>query len=189
MEESSTGGKPQPVALNGVQESEERKAEPKQTETPGAVYFTEIKPIDPKSSSKLRAKPTDAKPAEDKSSVETKPGEAGKLVEMVSPASPAKLQKDKSKKFCNIVIPAALPDEEGVVSDRIRLGICAMNKKARSKPMANILSRLDPKLFRVVFFGDDVIVNQPVEDWPVCDVLIAFYSTGKDINHGCVVSL
>ncbi|GAX21470.1 inositol-hexakisphosphate/diphosphoinositol-pentakisphosphate 1-kinase [Fistulifera solaris] len=58
----------------------------------------------------------------------------------------------------------------------IRLGICAMDKKARSKPMAEILSRLDEDHFRVVFFGDDVILNKPVEEWPICDVLIAFFS-------------
>lgn len=58
----------------------------------------------------------------------------------------------------------------------IRLGICAMDKKARSKPMAEILSRLDEDHFRVVFFGDDIILNRPVEEWPICDVLIAFFS-------------
>ncbi|KAL7559057.1 hypothetical protein ACA910_018412 [Epithemia clementina (nom. ined.)] len=62
--------------------------------------------------------------------------------------------------------------------DRIRLGICAMAKKARSKPMAEILSRLDESLFCVVFFDDDLILNQPVEEWPICDVLIAFFSKG-----------
>ena len=66
--------------------------------------------------------------------------------------------------------------EDGSTSDRIRLGICAMDKKARSKPMAEILSRLDESLFHVIFFGDDVILNKPIEVWPVCDVLIAFYS-------------
>lgn len=58
----------------------------------------------------------------------------------------------------------------------IRLGICAMDKKARSKPMAEILSRLDEDHFRVVFFGDDIILNKSVEEWPICDVLIAFFS-------------
>jgi hypothetical protein len=53
--------------------------------------------------------------------------------------------------------------------DRIRLGICAMDKKARSKPMAEILSRLDESLFHVVFFGDELIKNSPIEEWPVCD--------------------
>lgn len=96
-------------------------------------------------------------------------------------SSPRKELKKKSK-TCNIFIPAATPDEPDCPSERIRLGICAMDKKARSKPMGEILSRLDEKLFRVVFFGDKMIQNEPVEDWPVCDVLIAFYSSGEDID-------
>jgi hypothetical protein len=95
------------------------------------------------------------------------------------------VQKEK-KKFSNIFIPAAQPDEQDRPSDRIRLGICAMDKKARSKPMAEILSRLDQSLFRVVFFGDDVILNQPIEEWPHCDVLVAFHSTGTyPTGHFC----
>ena len=66
--------------------------------------------------------------------------------------------------------------------DRIRLGICAMDKKARSKPMAEILSRLDETLFHVIFFGDDLILNQPIEEWPDCHVLIAFYSKGYPLQ-------
>jgi len=66
--------------------------------------------------------------------------------------------------------------------DRIRLGICAMDKKSRSKPMAEILSRLDEEVFHVIFFGDDLIVNKPVEEWPFCHVLIAFYSKGYPLD-------
>eukprot|EP00804_Cyclotella_cryptica_P009696 CCRYP_011232-RC/>CCRYP_011232-RC protein AED:0.07 eAED:0.07 QI:178/0.84/0.78/1/0.69/0.5/14/828/1553 len=65
---------------------------------------------------------------------------------------------------------------------RIRIGVCAMDKKARSKPMAEILSRLDPQTFEPVFFGDSVILKEPVENWPVCDVLIAFYSNGYPLD-------
>lgn len=65
---------------------------------------------------------------------------------------------------------------------KIRLGICAMDKKARSKPMAEILSRLDEEHFRVVFFGDHLILNDSVEDWPVCDALIAFFSNGYPLQ-------
>lgn len=89
----------------------------------------------------------------------------------------------KSKKVP--FIPAAKSDDElgeGCPPDRIRLGICAMDKKARSKPMAEILSRLDENTFRVVFFGDSVILEQPVEEWPLCDVLIAFHSTGYPLD-------
>lgn len=97
-------------------------------------------------------------------------------------SSPRKELKKKAK-TCNIFIPAATPDDPGSPSERIRLGICAMDKKARSKPMGEILSRLDEKLFRVVFFGDKIIQNEHVEDWPICDVLIAFYSAGEEISR------
>jgi hypothetical protein len=77
-------------------------------------------------------------------------------------------------------IPAAA--EDAPAGDRIRLGICAMDKKARSKPMAEILSRLDEDLFQVVFFGDNVILNEPIENWPVVDVVIAFFSKGYPLE-------
>lgn len=69
-----------------------------------------------------------------------------------------------------------------ISSSHIRLGICAMDKKARSKPMSEILSRLDSTLFNLVFFGDDVILNQSIDDWPEVDVLIAFYSSGYPLE-------
>ncbi|RLN94184.1 hypothetical protein BBJ28_00017518 [Nothophytophthora sp. Chile5] len=58
------------------------------------------------------------------------------------------------------------------------LGVCVMDRKARSAPMLEILGRLPAALFRVEFFGDDVILNAPVERWPRCDALIAFFSAG-----------
>ena len=32
--------------------------------------------------------------------------------------------------------------------------------------------------FKVVYFGNETLLNQPVEEWPLCEALIAFYSTG-----------
>ncbi|EGZ28436.1 hypothetical protein PHYSODRAFT_309294 [Phytophthora sojae] len=59
------------------------------------------------------------------------------------------------------------------------VGVCAMEKKTRSKPMREILRRLEKKRqFDVFVFDDDTILNRPVEAWPACDALISFYSTG-----------
>jgi len=96
---------------------------------------------------------------------------------------PGLATKSSSKKGSLPFIPAAASREDDErFTDRIRLGICAMDKKARSKPMAEILSRLNEDHFQVVFFGDDVILNKPIEDWPVCNVLIAFFSKGYPLE-------
>lgn len=79
-------------------------------------------------------------------------------------------------------INKSIIDTKSYQITRIRLGICAMDKKARSKPFAEILSRLEEKLFEIIFFGDDCILNKPVETWPMCDVLIAFFSKGYPID-------
>ena len=33
-----------------------------------------------------------------------------------------------------------------------------------------------PKIASATIFGNDVILEKPIEDWPVVEVLIAFYS-------------
>jgi inositol hexakisphosphate/diphosphoinositol-pentakisphosphate kinase len=59
---------------------------------------------------------------------------------------------------------------------KIKLGVCAMDKKARAKPMAEILRRLPEDLFEVTIFGDETILHDPIEKWPISEALIAFYS-------------
>ncbi|XP_078070833.1 inositol hexakisphosphate and diphosphoinositol-pentakisphosphate kinase 2 isoform X3 [Mustelus asterias] len=62
---------------------------------------------------------------------------------------------------------------------QIVVGICAMAKKSKSKPMSEILGRLCRfKYITTVIFEEDTILNEPVEQWPLCDCLISFHSKG-----------
>ena len=59
------------------------------------------------------------------------------------------------------------------------IGICAMERKARSKPMTALVNRLDlVGDLRTIVFPERLILDKNVADWPVVDVLIAWYSGG-----------
>ncbi|XP_071996319.1 inositol hexakisphosphate and diphosphoinositol-pentakisphosphate kinase 2 isoform X7 [Engystomops pustulosus] len=66
---------------------------------------------------------------------------------------------------------------------QIVVGICSMAKKSKSKPMKEILERLSLfKYITVVIFEEDVILNESVENWPLCDCLISFHSKGFPLD-------
>jgi inositol hexakisphosphate/diphosphoinositol-pentakisphosphate kinase len=44
--------------------------------------------------------------------------------------------------------------------------------------MKELLKRLEKKSVEFVRFGDELLLNAPVDEWPECQVLIAFYSDG-----------
>ncbi|XP_035709116.1 inositol hexakisphosphate and diphosphoinositol-pentakisphosphate kinase isoform X5 [Folsomia candida] len=60
---------------------------------------------------------------------------------------------------------------------QVVVGICAMAKKSMSKPMKEILTRLDDfEYIKTVVFPEETILGLPVEEWPLCDCLISFHS-------------
>lgn len=66
---------------------------------------------------------------------------------------------------------------------QIVVGICSMMKKSNSKPMTQILERLCKfDYIDVVIFPEEVILEEPVEKWPLCDCLISFHSKGKNLQ-------
>ena len=65
----------------------------------------------------------------------------------------------------------------------IIIGICAMAKKTKSRAMDEIITRLrKPVNFEVVIFKESMIKNQPVEEWPHCTVLLAWFSAGFPLD-------
>ncbi|PIA28010.1 hypothetical protein AQUCO_07400097v1 [Aquilegia coerulea] len=74
-------------------------------------------------------------------------------------------------------------EEEQNVGNKIKIGVCVMEKKAFSAPMEEILDRLQSfGEFQIIFFGDKVILEDPIESWPICDCLIAFHSSGYPLE-------
>uniref|UniRef100_A0A8C1TK02 Inositol hexakisphosphate and diphosphoinositol-pentakisphosphate kinase n=1 Tax=Cyprinus carpio TaxID=7962 RepID=A0A8C1TK02_CYPCA len=70
-------------------------------------------------------------------------------------------------------------EDEDQSERQIVVGICSMMKKSKSKPMTEILERLCKfEYITVVIFPEEVILNEPVEKWPLCDCLISFHSKG-----------
>ncbi|XP_077451778.1 inositol hexakisphosphate and diphosphoinositol-pentakisphosphate kinase 2 isoform X3 [Stigmatopora argus] len=74
-------------------------------------------------------------------------------------------------------------DDQSPSERQIVVGICCMMKKSKSKPMTHILERLCKfDYIEVVIFPEDVILEEPVEKWPLCDCLISFHSKGFPLD-------
>lgn len=66
---------------------------------------------------------------------------------------------------------------------KVIVGICAMAKKSNSKPMKEIVKRLENfTRLQIVIFEEDVILNSPVQEWPVVNAFISFFSSGFPLD-------
>lgn len=58
-----------------------------------------------------------------------------------------------------------------------------MSKKSNSRPMQEILERLARfKHIETCVFQESVILQEPIEQWPICDCLISFHSKGFPLD-------
>ncbi|XP_064471577.1 inositol hexakisphosphate and diphosphoinositol-pentakisphosphate kinase 2-like isoform X4 [Ornithodoros turicata] len=75
-------------------------------------------------------------------------------------------------------------DDEGHCEGKqVVVGICSMAKKSQSKPMKEILTRLDEfEYIKTVVFQEDVILNESIDNWPLCDCLVSFHSKGFPLD-------
>uniref|UniRef100_A0A4W5MUZ9 Inositol hexakisphosphate and diphosphoinositol-pentakisphosphate kinase n=1 Tax=Hucho hucho TaxID=62062 RepID=A0A4W5MUZ9_9TELE len=117
---------------------------------------------------------------------------------MSEPASPGESQRVAPRFFvgceddesegledydgCSMRTDMELYDEDPP-ERQIVVGICSMMKKSKSKPMTQILERLCRfEYITVVIFPEDVILNEPVDKWPLCDCLVSFHSKGFPLD-------
>ncbi|XP_035783235.1 inositol hexakisphosphate and diphosphoinositol-pentakisphosphate kinase-like isoform X9 [Anopheles albimanus] len=74
-------------------------------------------------------------------------------------------------------------DDSSTSGKQVVVAVCAMSKKSQSKPMKEILTRLQEfEYIRMVVIAEEIILHEPVENWPQCDCLISFHSKGFPLD-------
>ena len=55
----------------------------------------------------------------------------------------------------------------------------------QNKPMGEILKRMELMEFlEIIIFDETMILNDPIDSWPICDCLISFHSKGSLLISG-----
>eukprot|EP00871_Galdieria_phlegrea_P002241 jgi/Galph1/3017/GphlegSOOS_G1669.1 len=92
--------------------------------------------------------------------------------------------EDERPKFYKVV-PKRDDEEPVSLENSCTVGICAMEKKVYSAAMQRILHWLmvhSGGVLRIAIFSSETIIDANVEDWPIVDVLISFYSIGLPLK-------
>ncbi|XP_071713064.1 inositol hexakisphosphate and diphosphoinositol-pentakisphosphate kinase VIP2-like [Rutidosis leptorrhynchoides] len=108
------------------------------------------------------------------------------IIQMLNPAAKRKVVRIIVAK---VLFAATNSEKDDDVDRKVTIGVCVMEKKVKcgpevfSAPMGQILERLQAfGEFKIIHFGDRVILEEPVERWPICDCLIAFHSSGYPLE-------
>ncbi|XP_055618196.1 inositol hexakisphosphate and diphosphoinositol-pentakisphosphate kinase 2 isoform X12 [Toxorhynchites rutilus septentrionalis] len=97
---------------------------------------------------------------------------------------------DETICYCDECMNGDLDSTDGLDSDdssasgkQVVVAVCAMAKKSQSKPMKEILTRLQEfEFIKMIVFSEEIILGEPVEKWPICDCLISFHSKGFPLD-------
>ena len=94
-------------------------------------------------------------------------------------SSPTKVNKHSSS------VSSTKSNHSSKSNNPIKLGICAMEKKVNSNHMQNILNGLKQfEELEIVIFSEEIIFNEDIQDWPVVEAMIIFFSDGFPYNKG-----
>ncbi|KAL8624659.1 hypothetical protein ACOMHN_038205 [Nucella lapillus] len=76
-----------------------------------------------------------------------------------------------------------MDSSEDAAEKKVLVGICAMAKKYHSNSMKEIIKRLENfTRLQIVIFEEQVILQRPVEEWPVVNAFISFFSSGFPLD-------
>jgi inositol hexakisphosphate/diphosphoinositol-pentakisphosphate kinase len=76
--------------------------------------------------------------------------------------------------------------QANVAPDTVRLGLACMAKKMKSPTMQAFIEKFESfGNFTVVQFAEDMLLNDPVDEWPNVDCAIMFFSSGFPLDKAC----